>query len=189
MTTNLHLIPTLLIAAASMAGGAVIRRTARRERPGFLPWMPFWGILCSVPAVFYLCLCIPDREASLRLLRESGFESGLEMLAGASGILPGLLYDMIAERLEKRRNEPFPLKLSPQLLRVLLVVVETLAVALPYRFLFTAPFEGDSSPMLEAMAAPSASQSDASSPADTASPRDASSPQSESPDPAESSPD
>ena len=177
MTTNIHLIPTLLIAAASMAGGAVIRRTARRERPGFLPWMPLWGILCCVPAVLYLCLCIPEREASLRLLRESGFESGWEMLAGASGVLPGLLYDMIAERLEKHPNEPFPLKLSPQLLRVLLIAGETLAVALPYRFLFTAAFEEEPSPVIEVLAAPSASQAAPSSP------------QTERPDPAESSSD
>ena len=183
MTTNPHLIPTLLIAAASMAGGTVIRRAARHERPGFLPWMPFWGIFCSVPAVFYLCLCIPDREASLRLLRESGFESGLEMLAGASGILPGLLYDMIAECREKHPNGPFPLKISPQLLCAMLVMAETLVIALPYRFLFTAAFEGDPSPMIEALVGSS------TPPADTSLPPDASSPQAESPDPAESSPD
>ena len=174
MTTNLHLIPTLLIAAASVAGAAVVRRAARRERPDFLPWLLPWGVLCSIPALLYLCLCIPAHDESLRLLNESGFESGWEMLAGASGVLPGLLYDMIAERLEKHPNDPCPSGLPPWLLRTLLIVVELLVVMLPYQFIFATVFEAPLQTRIEDLAESSASVPDASSP------------QAESPDPAES---
>ena len=136
---NQYLIPTLLLAAASLAGAAVLRRAVRREYSSLLPWLHLWGVLCTVPAVVYLCLCVPGPEASLRLLEESGFEPGWELFAGAAGVLPGLLFDAVSERREKHRTDPLPLGLSPWLYRAILVAVLLLVVVIPYRFLFKAP--------------------------------------------------
>ena len=167
MTMNLYFIPTLLLAAASLACAAVLRRGVRREFPSVVPWLTVWGVLCAVPALMYLCLCFGGAEASLRLLEENGFESGWEMLAGAAGVLPGLMFDVLAERQEKHRGEPLPLGLSPMTIRVLLVAVLLLAIAIPYGLLFVRPTsESSSVSVIPAPSIPSEAQESPASPAD-----------------------
>jgi len=145
MTVNLHLqlISTLLIGAASMAGAAVLRKTVRHERPAFLPWLLPWGALCTIPALLYLCLCVPDHDTALRMLETAGFEPGWEMFAGAAGILPGLMWDAIDEHRERYPDEPAN-GLPVWLMRALLIAVLAVVLAIPYGFVFadleTAPF-------------------------------------------------
>ena len=168
---NLYLIPTLLLAAASLAGAAMLRRVVRREYSGLLPWLHLWGVLCTVPAVVYLCLCVPGSEASLRLLEESGFEPGWELFAGAAGVLPGLMFDAVSERLEKHRTDPLPFGLVPWLYRAILVAILVLVIAIPYRFLFAAtpPAETPSGDVSRPSETPSAqvSETPSESPSDT----------------------
>ena len=134
MTVNLQIISTLLIGAASMAGAAVLRKTVRHERPAFLPWLLPWGALCTIPALLYLCLCVPDHTSAIRLLDEAGFEPGWEMFAGAAGILPGLLWDAISERREKHPGETSLLRVW--LSRSLMIAGLAIMLAIPYGFVF-----------------------------------------------------
>ena len=131
---NLYLIPTLLIAAVSVAGASALRRAIRREYSSWLPWLPPWGALCTIPAVIYVCLCVPDHTAAIRLLDEAGFEPGWEMFAGAAGILPGLLWDAISERREKHPGETNLLRVW--LPRSLMIAGLAIMLAIPYGFVF-----------------------------------------------------
>ena len=131
---NLYLIPTLLIAAVSVAAAAALRRTIRREYSSWLPWLPPWGALCTIPAVLYLCLCVPDHASALRLLDEAGFEPGWEMFAGAAGILPGLMWDVFSEHSEKHPGETSLLHVW--LMRSLMIAGLAIMLAAPYGFVF-----------------------------------------------------
>ena len=135
MTVNLQLISTLLIGAASVAGAAALRRAIRREYSSWMPWLLPWGILCTVPALIYLCLCVPDHDTAVRLLDEAGFEPGWEMFAGTAGVLPGLMWDAIAQHREHYPNEPAK-DLPVWLMRTLLIAVLALVLVTPYGFVF-----------------------------------------------------
>ena len=134
---NLYLIPTLLIAAVSVAGAAVLRRAIRREYSSWMPWLPPWGALCTIPAVLYLCLCVPDHASAIRLLDEAGFEPGWEMFAGAAGVLPGLIWDAIGEQREKHPDEASAGALRVWLMRALMIVALAIMLAIPYGFVFS----------------------------------------------------
>ena len=131
---NLYLIPTLLIAAVSVAGAAALRRAVRLEYSAWLPWLLPWGALCTIPALLYLCLCVPDHASAIRLLDEAGFEPGWEMFAGAAGVLPGLVWDALAERREKHPGEMNALHVW--LIRSLMIAVMAAMIAIPYGFVF-----------------------------------------------------
>ena len=132
---NLYLIPTLLIAAVSVAGASVLRRTVRREYSSALPWLLPWGAICTIPAVLYLCLCVPDHASALRLLDEAGFEPGWEVFAGAAGILPGLMWDAIGEQREKHPDETTVRHIW--LPRALMIAALAILLAIPYGFVFS----------------------------------------------------
>ena len=131
---NLYLIPTLLIAAVSVAGAAALRRAVRREYSSWLPWLPPWGAICTVPALLYLGLCVPDHASAIRLLDEAGFEPGWEMFAGAAGVLPGLMWDAFAEHREKHPGEMNALHVW--LMRSLMIAGLAILLAIPYGFVF-----------------------------------------------------
>ena len=133
---NLYLIPTLLIAAVSVAGAAALRRAVRLEYSAWLPWLLPLGALCTIPALLYLCLCVPDHASAIRLLDEAGFEPGWEMFAGAAGILPGLIWDKFAEYREKHPGEASAGALRIWLMRSLAISVLAVAIAIPYGFVF-----------------------------------------------------
>jgi len=134
---NLYFIPTLLIAAVSVAGAAVLRRAIRREYSSWMPWLPPWGALCTIPAVLYLCLCVPDHASAIRLLDEAGFEPGWEMFAGAAGVLPGLIWDAIGEHSEKHPDEASAGALRVWLMRALMIAALAIMLAIPYGFVFS----------------------------------------------------
>ena len=91
MTIHPYLFPTLLTAAVSVAAAAVLRRTARKEYALFLPYLMPWGALCTFPALSFAILCLPPFADTADQLNEAISGSGFEMLAGAAGVLPGLL--------------------------------------------------------------------------------------------------
>ena len=145
---NLYLIPTLLIAAVSVAGAAALRRAVRQEYSSWMPWLLPWGALCTIPALLYLCLCVPDHATAIRLLDEAGFEPGWEMFAGAAGILPGLMWDAFAEYREKHPGETGVLRVW--LMRSLMIAALAVAVAIPYGFVFSKRETPPSAPAAEA---------------------------------------
>ncbi len=145
---NFYLILTLLIAAVSAAGSAALRRTIRREYSSALPWLLPWGVICTIPAVLYLCLCVPDHDTALRLLDEAGFEPGWEMFAGAAGVLPGLMWDAISERREKHPSEMDSLHVW--LPRALMIVLLVIMLAIPYGFVFAKQETAPAAPKAEA---------------------------------------
>ena len=147
---NLYLIPTLLIAAVSVAGAAALRRAIRREYSSWLPWLPPWGALCTIPALLYLCLCIPDHASALRLLDEAGFEPGWEMFAGAAGVLPGLMWDAFCEHREKHPDEASAGALRVWLMRSLMIAALAIMLAIPYGFVFAKQETAPSAPHAEA---------------------------------------
>ena len=145
---NLYLIPTLLIAAVSVAGAAVLRRAIRGEYSSWMPWLLPWGALCTIPAVLYLCLCVPDHASALRLLDEAGFEPGWEMFAGAAGVLPGLVWDAFSEQREKHPDETSALRVW--LMRALMIAALAIMLAIPYGFVFAKQETAPSAPPAEA---------------------------------------
>ena len=149
MTVNLQLISTLLIGGASMFGAAWLRKVTRHERPVFLPWLLPWGALCTVPALLYLCLCIPDHASAIRLLDEAGFEPGWEMFAGAAGVLPGLMWDAFSEHREKHPGKTFALHVW--LMRSLMIAGLSIILAVPYGFVFAKQETAPSAPPADAL--------------------------------------
>lgn len=136
MDLPLHpsLLPTLCLAAVSIPAAAVLRRAVRKENPALLPWLLLWGIICSAPALLFAILCLPGFGGAADWLNESIAGTWIEVLAGISGVLPGLLWDIAAERVE--RNRP-PLFGMPELiLRILTTAALTVLLLLPYGFLF-----------------------------------------------------
>ena len=136
------LLPTLCLAAVSIPAAAVLRRTVRREYPSLLPWLLLWGALCSVPALMFALLCLPGFGGAADWLNESIDGTWIEVLAGTSGVLPGLLWDVAAERIEHDRPPLFGL--TELLLRVLTIAALTVLLLIPYGFLFNRQTAGTS---------------------------------------------
>ena len=137
MTIHPSLFPTLFVAALSVAAAAWLRRYARREYSSLMPWLRLWGMLCTFPALLYVVLCIPGFGEGAKWLTESLDETRLELLAGMAGVLPGLLWDEIDERIERDGAAAvFPFGLPEMLARVLPIIVLVIVILIPYGFLF-----------------------------------------------------
>ena len=134
MTVHPCLFPTLFAAGVSFAAAALLRRVVRKEYPSALPWLLTWGVLCAVPALLYAALCLPCFADAAASLFESSKGTWLELLAGAAGILPGLLWDDIDERTEKNRELLFGMQAA--LLRALSIAATAVLILIPYGFLF-----------------------------------------------------
>lgn len=128
------ILPTLCLAAVSIPAAALLRRAVRKEYPTLLPWLLLWGIVCSAPALLFAILCLPGFGDAADWLNESIAGTWIEVLAGTSGVLPGLLWDMTAERIE--RNRPPLLGLPELFLRILTAAALTVLLLIPYGFLF-----------------------------------------------------
>lgn len=128
------LLPTLLLAAISIPAAAVLRRTVRQEYRSLLPWLLLWGTLCTVPALMFALLCLPGFGEAADWLNESLAGSRLEIVAGIAGVLPGLLWDDAAERIEQNRPPLFGLPVP--VLRALSIAALTILLLIPYGFLF-----------------------------------------------------
>ena len=137
MTIHPSLFPTLFVAALSVAAAAWLRRYARKEYSSLMPWLKLWGLLCTFPAVLYVVLCIPGFGEGARWLTESMDEIRLELLAGMAGVLPGLLWDEIDERIERDgAAASFPFGLPETFARALPIIVLVIVILIPYGFLF-----------------------------------------------------
>ena len=134
MTVHPCLFPTLFAAGVSFAAAALLRRVVRKEYPSALTWLLTWGVLCTVPALLYAVLCLPYFADAAAGLFESPERTWLEVLAGAAGILPGLLWDDIDERTEKNRELLFGMQAA--LLRALSIAATAVLILIPYGFLF-----------------------------------------------------
>ena len=128
------LLPTLLLAAISVAVAAVMRRAVRKEYSSLLPWLTLWGALCTIPALMFALLCLPGFGGAADWLNESLSGSRLEIVAGIAGVLPGLLWDDASERIEQNRPPLFGLPVP--MLRALSIAVLTVLLLIPYGFLF-----------------------------------------------------
>lgn len=128
------LLPTLALAAISIPAAAVLRRTVRQEYRSLLPWLLLWGALCTVPALMFALLCLPGFGEAADWLNESLAGSSLEIVAGIAGVLPGLLWDDAAERIEQNRPPLFGL--PAPVLRALSIAALTILLLIPYGFLF-----------------------------------------------------
>ena len=134
MTIHPCLLPTLLVAAASAVAAAFLRRAVRKEYAAFLPLLWWWGILCALPALAYAGLCLPGFGEAAAQLNENLDGTQLELLAGAAGVLPGLIRDWAAERAEQHLRLPFGLPAAA----VCAVSIAALLIVLliPYAWLF-----------------------------------------------------
>lgn len=128
------LLPTLLLAAISIPTAAVLRRTVRKEYRSLLPWLLLWGTLCTIPALMFMVLCLPGFGEAADWLNESLAGSRLEIVAGIAGVLPGLLWDDAAERIEQNRPPLFGL--PAPILRALSIAALMILLLIPYGFLF-----------------------------------------------------
>ena len=135
MTIHPYLFPSLFTAGVSMAAAAILRRVVRREYSSLLPWLKVWGIICTFPALFFIVLGLPCLEETAGELRAAISEGGMELLAGAAGVLPGLLWDETDDRIEQHRALPFGLPAAA--FRALLIAVLAVAILIPYGFLFS----------------------------------------------------
>jgi len=144
MTIHPCLFPTLFVAAVSVAAAAWLRRYARREYSSILPWLRVWGMLCAFPAVLYAVLCVPGFGEGARWLTESMDETKLELLAGMAGVLPGLLWDEIDERVERDgAAAELPFGLPEMFARALPIIVLVILILIPYGSLFNRETEQD----------------------------------------------
>ena len=128
------LLPTLLLALISIPAAAVMRRAVRKEYRLLLPWLLLWGTLCTIPALMFALLCLPGFGEAADWLNESISGSRLEIVAGIAGVLPGLLWDDAAERVEQNRPPLFGLPVP--MLRALSIAALTILLLIPYGFLF-----------------------------------------------------
>ena len=142
MTIHPCLFPTLFAAAVSVAAAAFLRRTVRKEYSSLLPWMLPWGALCSFPALAFALLCLPPLADAADLVNAEIDGTWFEILAGFAGVLPGLLWDVIAERIES--NGELPFRLPAAVLRAAMLVALLILILIPYGFLFNrqAPAQG-----------------------------------------------
>lgn len=134
MTIHPCLFPTLFAAAVSVAAAAFLRRTVRKEYTSLLPFLMPWGIFCTVPALAFAVLCLSIFTDTANQLNEAIAGTWFELLAGIAGVLPGLLWDEIAERLETNRELPF--RLPAAALRTGMIAALLVLILLPYGFLF-----------------------------------------------------
>ncbi len=135
MTFHPSLFPTLIAAAVSVASAAVLRRAVRREYAAFLPTLWPWGFFCTLPALAFAVLCLPCFAGLADRLNGSMTGTGAEiLLAGIAGVLPGLLWDDIADRIEHQRQLPFGLPAA--VLRAASLVILFVLILIPYFFLF-----------------------------------------------------
>ena len=128
------LLPTLLLALISIPTAAVLRHTVRKEYRSLLPWLLLWGTLCAIPALMFAFLCLPGFGGATDWLNESFSGSRLEIVAGIAGVLPGLLWDDAAERIEQ--NCPPLFGLPVPVLRALSIAALMVLILIPYGFLF-----------------------------------------------------
>ncbi len=128
------LLPTLCLAAISIPAAAVLRHTVRKEYRSLLPWLPLWGTLCTIPALMFVVLCLPGFGDAAKWLNDSIAGTWIEVVAGIAGVLPGLLWDEAAERIEQNRPPLFGM--SAPLLRALTIAALTVLLLIPYGFLF-----------------------------------------------------
>ena len=137
MTIHPCLFPTLLVTAVSVAAAAVLRHTVRKEYSSLLPWLMPWGVLCTFPALALAFLCLPPFADTADWLNREIAGTWFEAVAGIAGVLPGLLWDALAERLEANRELPF--RLPAAILRVAMLAVLLILILLPYGFVFDRP--------------------------------------------------
>jgi len=128
------LLPTLLLAAISIPAAAAMRRAVRKEFRSLLPWLLLWGVLCTVPALMFAILCLPGFSDAADWLNSAIAGTRIEILAGIAGVLPGLLWDDAAERIEQNRPPLFGLPVP--MLRALMLTVLVILLLIPYGFLF-----------------------------------------------------
>ncbi len=151
------LLPTLALAAISVAGAAVLRRTVRKEYRSLLPWLMLWGTLCTIPALMFVLLCLPGFSGAADWLNNSIVGTWIDVLAGIAGVLPGLLWDDAAERIEQNRPPLFGLPVP--VLRALSIIALTILLLIPYGSLFkrqTADIPAQSGSVSGAVSAPDA---------------------------------
>jgi hypothetical protein len=134
MTIHPCLLPTLFVAALSVAAAASLRRAVRKEYASLLPWLTPWGMLCTLPALAFVLLCLPPFGDMADWLNGAIVGTWFELLAGIAGVLPGLLWDEISERLETNRELPF--RFSATALRTGMIAVLLILLLIPYGFLF-----------------------------------------------------
>ena len=134
MTIHPCLFPTIFAAAVSVGAAAALRRIVRKQFSSLLPWLTPWGALCTFPALAFAILCLPAFADTADWLNAEIAGTGFEVMAGIAGVLPGLLWDMIAERLEANRELPF--RLPAATLRTAMLAILLVLILLPYGFLF-----------------------------------------------------
>ena len=137
MTIHPCFFPTLFAAAVSVAAAALLRRTVRKEYASLLPYLIPWGVLCTFPALAFAVLCLPAFADTADQVNAEIAGTWFEVLAGTAGVLPGLLWDEIAERSEANRDLPF--RLPAAVLRTAMIVVLLILILIPYGFLFNRP--------------------------------------------------
>ncbi len=134
MTIHPCFFPTLFVAAVSVAAASALRRSVRKEYASLIPWLTPWSVLCSLPALTFAVLCLPPFADAADRLNAEIAGTRFEVLAGIAGVLPGLLWDAIAERLESRRELPF--RLPASVLRAAMLAALLALLLIPYGFLF-----------------------------------------------------
>ena len=165
MTFHPSLFPTLFAAAVSVAAAAVLRRAIRRDYAAYVPLLWPWGVFCTLPALTFAVLCLPPFAGLADQLNESMTGTGAEILTGISGVLPGLFWDDLADRIEHQRELPFGVPAA--LLRASSLIVLILLILIPFFFLFNrqgSPQTQDqpvSATVSEPPAEPSGAQQDA----------------------------
>ena len=139
MTIHPSLFPTLFAAVVSVPAAAILRRTVRKEYASLLPWLMPWGMLCALPALAFAILCLPPFADLADQINAEIAGTWFEILAGTAGVLPGLLWDDIDERLENNRKLPF--RLPAAALRAAMLIALLVLILVPFGFLFnrTAP--------------------------------------------------
>ena len=134
MTFLPSLFSTLFAAAVSVAAAAVLRRALRRDYAAYLPLLWLWGVFCTLPALAFAVLCLPPFSDLADQLAGTITGTEAEILAGIAGVLPGLFWDDIEERIEHRRELPFGLPAA--VLRTVSLVALTVLILIPCFFLF-----------------------------------------------------
>ncbi len=129
-----NLLPTLFLTAVSIPAAAALRHTVQKEYPSLLPYLLFWGMLCTVPALTFAVLCLPCFADAAAWLNESIAGTHLEIVAGIAGVLPGLLWEDAVERINRGRAPLFGL--PAPLLCAIMIAVLTGLILIPYKFLF-----------------------------------------------------
>ena len=134
MTIHPCLLPTLLLAAASTVAAAFLRRAVRKDYASCLPLLWRWGIRCSRPSLAYAGLCLPGFGKAATWLNNNLDGTWAELLAGGAGVLPGLIWDWTAERVEQNHRLPFGLPAA--VVRAISIAGLLIVLLIPYAWLF-----------------------------------------------------